>query len=82
MYYLKIRSIKILSYYFILCYGLYNLLFMFVFLSSFLEDRSSPQCRFRDQQFWTAIKVLLSNKHFFLFLKHLCALYCLSLSKW
>ncbi|XP_070760735.1 intron Large complex component GCFC2 [Enoplosus armatus] len=24
----------------------------------FLEDRSSPQCRFRDQQFWTAIKLL------------------------
>ncbi|XP_041835433.1 GC-rich sequence DNA-binding factor 2 [Melanotaenia boesemani] len=23
-----------------------------------LEDRSSPQCRFRDQQFWTAVKLL------------------------
>lgn len=23
----------------------------------FLSDRSSPQCQFRDQQFWTAIKV-------------------------
>ncbi|TKS69933.1 DNA-binding factor 2 GC-rich sequence [Collichthys lucidus] len=23
-----------------------------------LEDQSSPQCRFRDQQFWTAIKLL------------------------
>lgn len=37
----------------------------FCFLSRFLEDRSSPQCRFRDQQFWTGIKVLLSKKHFF-----------------
>lgn len=36
-----------------------------VFISRFLEDRSSPQCRFRDQQFWAAIKVLLSNKGFF-----------------
>lgn len=48
---------------------------MFVFLSRFLEDRSSPQCRFRDQQFWTAIKVLLSEKRF---LKNTCVPYIVS----
>lgn len=34
------------------------------FLPRFLEDGSSPQCRFRDQQFLTAIKVLLCYKFF------------------
>ncbi|XP_029284393.1 intron Large complex component GCFC2 [Cottoperca gobio] len=32
--------------------------FLPLYPKTFLEDRSSPQCRFRDQQFWTAIKLL------------------------
>ncbi|XP_068586473.1 intron Large complex component GCFC2 [Cebidichthys violaceus] len=32
--------------------------FIPLYPKKFLEDRSSPQCRFRDQQFWTAIKLL------------------------
>lgn len=50
-------------------------IFSIVFLPRFLEDRSSPQCRFRDQQFLTAIKVLLSYKFF---LKNTCVLYTVS----
>lgn len=33
-------------------------IFIPLYPKSFLEDRSSPQCHFRDQQFWTAIKLL------------------------
>ncbi|KAF7662106.1 hypothetical protein LDENG_00246280 [Lucifuga dentata] len=32
--------------------------FIPLYPKKFLEDRSSPQCRFRDQQFWTAVKLL------------------------
>ncbi|KAJ4947490.1 hypothetical protein JOQ06_009525 [Pogonophryne albipinna] len=32
--------------------------FIPLYPKTFLEDSSSPQCRFRDQQFWTAIKLL------------------------
>lgn len=32
--------------------------FIPLYPKKFLEDRLSPQCRFRDQQFWTAIKLL------------------------
>ncbi|XP_068448150.1 intron Large complex component GCFC2 [Clinocottus analis] len=32
--------------------------FVPLYPKKFLEDRLSPQCRFRDQQFWTAIKLL------------------------
>ncbi|KAK2854206.1 hypothetical protein Q5P01_006867 [Channa striata] len=32
--------------------------FIPLYPKKFLEDRSSPQCRFRDQQFWMAIKLL------------------------
>uniref|UniRef100_A0A673BY13 GCF C-terminal domain-containing protein n=1 Tax=Sphaeramia orbicularis TaxID=375764 RepID=A0A673BY13_9TELE len=32
--------------------------FIPLYPKKFLEDKSSPQCRFRDQQFWTAIKLL------------------------
>ncbi|XP_031169909.1 GC-rich sequence DNA-binding factor 2 isoform X1 [Sander lucioperca] len=32
--------------------------FIPLYPKEFLEDRSSPQCRFRDQQFWTAVKLL------------------------
>ncbi|XP_044063706.1 GC-rich sequence DNA-binding factor 2 isoform X2 [Siniperca chuatsi] len=32
--------------------------FIPLYPKKFLENRSSPQCRFRDQQFWTAIKLL------------------------
>ncbi|XP_041798299.1 GC-rich sequence DNA-binding factor 2 isoform X2 [Chelmon rostratus] len=32
--------------------------FIPLYPKKFLEDRSSPQCRFRDQQFWAAIKLL------------------------
>lgn len=33
-------------------------IFIPLYPKKFLEDRSSPQCRFRDQQFWTAVKLL------------------------
>ncbi|XP_071390944.1 intron Large complex component GCFC2-like [Centroberyx affinis] len=32
--------------------------FIPLYPKKFLEDRSSPQCRFRDQQFWMAVKLL------------------------
>ncbi|XP_070826254.1 intron Large complex component GCFC2 [Chaetodon trifascialis] len=32
--------------------------FIPLYPKKFLEDRSSPQCHFRDQQFWAAIKLL------------------------
>ncbi|XP_031702532.1 intron Large complex component GCFC2 [Anarrhichthys ocellatus] len=32
--------------------------FIPLYTKKFLEDRLSPQCRFRDQQFWTAVKLL------------------------
>ncbi|XP_034742423.1 GC-rich sequence DNA-binding factor 2 isoform X2 [Etheostoma cragini] len=32
--------------------------FIPLYPKEFLEDRSCPQCRFRDQQFWTAVKLL------------------------
>ncbi|XP_045887816.1 GC-rich sequence DNA-binding factor 2 [Micropterus dolomieu] len=32
--------------------------FIPLYPKKFLEERSSPHCRFRDQQFWTAIKLL------------------------
>lgn len=32
--------------------------FIPLYPKKFLEDRSSPQCRFRDKQFWTAVKLL------------------------
>lgn len=32
--------------------------FIPLYPKEFLDDRLSPQCRFRDQQFWTAIKLL------------------------
>lgn len=33
-------------------------IFIPLYPKRFLDDRSSPQCHFRDQQFWTAIKLL------------------------
>lgn len=33
-------------------------IFVPLYPKKFLEDRSSPQCRFRDAQFWTAVKLL------------------------
>ncbi|KAM9409540.1 intron Large complex component GCFC2 isoform 2-T2 [Pholidichthys leucotaenia] len=33
-------------------------IFIPLYPKKFLEDKSSPQCLFRDQQFWTAVKLL------------------------
>ena len=56
---LSIKDLKL-----VLRSGQSKILFCF-FLFRVLEDQSSPQCCFRDQQFWMAIKVMLPNKCFF-----------------